>query len=252
MPAPTKASSYSLDDFTSFLSFLTENGIEFSVIGGCAVGAYAHLRGVQVLSGDLDVYTSPQDLYLVVEKVRRAGVSIRKTPRPRNIPVAVFEWDGKEINVLSASAGMPPADTVLRLAREFHFQKCPGLRVLVADPYDLLANKLAVNRPRDRAHVEVLCAFIEEEIVEAFSGEEEPRKRIGPAKRYLRVTRRKMLSPALADRLIPHARLASDFRFLAGAVPSDEHARLLLERAPESASEEVQSILSRRRFRTPR
>jgi hypothetical protein len=251
MPASAKASSYSLEDFASFLSFLADSGVEFAVIGGCAVGAYAHLRGREVLSGDLDVYTRQEDLYLVVERVRRTGVPIRKTPRPRNVPVAMFEWDGKEINVLSGSTGLPPPDTVLRFAREFHFRNHPGLTVLVADPYDLLANKIAVNRPRDRPHIEVLRAFIEEEIVEAFLHEQDPRKRIAPAKRYLRVTKKKTLPPDLAARLIPHARLEADCRFLAGTVPNAEQAECLAERVPASAAEEVRAILSRRRFRAP-
>jgi hypothetical protein len=52
------------------------------------------MRGETLLSADLDVYTSSAGLHTIVASVRVAGVPILKEPRPRNVPVAVFEWEG--------------------------------------------------------------------------------------------------------------------------------------------------------------
>jgi hypothetical protein len=153
------------------------------------------------------------------------------------------------VNVLSSSAGLPDPDVVLRVAREFRFKKHPGLSVLVADPLDLLANKLAVNRPKDRPHVRVLREFIEEEIVEAFTSETEPRKRISPANRYLSVARERRLTQPLSTRLIPLAALPSDFRFLASTVPTAALATQLMQRAPDEEREELLRMIAKRRLR---
>ncbi len=247
-PSP-REDARSLEDYASFLRLLTEAAIPFSVIGGCAVGAYAHVRGLELFSHDLDLYTTPEDLRRVVELVRRKGVLIRSVPRPRNVPVAAFDWEGKPVNVLSSSVGLPEATRVSASAREFKFRSSPGVSVPLADPYDLLANKLAVNRPKDRPHVTVLRAFIEEEIVDAFRSESVPRRRFLPARRYLEVTGDRVLSEAIVARLMPLARLATDYRFLASQVSTRTRAAALVRRAPARLREELHQILAGRRLR---
>ncbi len=71
-------------------------------------------------------------------------------------------------------------------------------------------------REKDKAHREILRRFIEEEIVEAFRRETEPRKRLRPVRRYLEVTGDESISEPLASRLLPLARTEADFRFLIG------------------------------------
>jgi hypothetical protein len=118
--------------------------------------------------------------------------------------------------------------------------------VLLADPFDLLRNKLAVNRPKDRPHLEILCRFVEEEVVEAFARESAPRERIAPARRLLEATDARTLPERLAARLLPLGRLASDFRFLANNVPTEALAKDLLARAPPELVAELEAILRRR------
>ena len=55
MPAETQKNPSSIDDYLDLFGLLAGLGIEFVVIGGCAVGAYARLLGEQVLSADLDL-----------------------------------------------------------------------------------------------------------------------------------------------------------------------------------------------------
>jgi len=48
MPPETQKASSSIDDYVDLFDDLAKLGIEFVVIGGCAVGAYARLLGEQV------------------------------------------------------------------------------------------------------------------------------------------------------------------------------------------------------------
>jgi hypothetical protein len=243
----------SLEDFAAFLESLAREGYESVVIGGCAVGAYAALRGETVLSGDLDLIATSDTLDAILDAARRLGAEVLKRPQPRGIPTAFLRWQDKEINILTWSAGLGEPANVALLARVFELRKHPGLEVLVADPYDLLRNKITVNRPKDRPHIEVLRRFVEEEAVYAFESETSPRQRLAPARRLLEATGERCLPERLAARLVPLARLPSDFRFLANNVPTEPQARALLERAkadPELA-QDLESILEHRDFPVP-
>jgi hypothetical protein len=216
MPPEEKKKTLSVDDFAGFLRALEDSGLEVVVIGGIAVGAYAALRGDTVLSADLDVYTTQQTQVQIMDWAPSHGARIVKRPQPRSISVVFLEWDGKEVNVLSHTVGLPPPAESMQEARVFQLRKADGLSILVADPYDLLRCKLEVNRPRDRPHQQVLRSFLEEEVVEAFQTESGNRDRIAPAQRLLEVLELQSLPGDLARRLLPHARSASDFRFLIG------------------------------------
>jgi hypothetical protein len=97
MPAETPKTPSSVDDYVDLFGELAGLGIEFVVIGGCAVGAYARLLGEQVLSGDLDLLVTSRSLEAVVAEASTIGAQVRKMPQPRSVPVALLEWRGKEI-----------------------------------------------------------------------------------------------------------------------------------------------------------
>lgn len=250
MPPSPKEKTLTVEDFGAFLERLSQEGFECVVIGGCAVGAYAALRGDKVFTADLDVYADPETLDRILSWAARNGIPILKRPQPRTIPVAFIQWEGKDVNILTDSIGLPAPEDAARIARLFTLSKCGGIEVLVADPVDILRNKMLVDREKDRPHVEVLRRFIEEEIVEAFEKEVSPRTRIRPARQYLDATRAKTLPGPLAARLIPLARTLPDIRFLLSAVPDEGQAREILEkgRAFPEASEELQDIFKARRF----
>lgn len=249
MPSDPAKKAHNLEDYGEFLSALTAEGFDFLVIGGCAVGAYAHLRGITLFSGDLDLYTDRDTLNRVLEWAPKHGIDVVKRPQPRAIPVAFLLWQGMEVNILSSSDGLPEPEEAVRVARAFRLEK-QGLEVLVADPFDLLQNKLRVNRPKDQPHLEILRGFVEEEIVAAFEAETTPRERLAPARRWLHVTRSRTLSEKIAARLVPLAKTPADFRFLVNNVPSEKLARAALERArtqPELFGE-LEAILEHREF----
>lgn len=134
--------------------------------------------------------------------------------------------------MLTSSPGLPPPETEARVAREFELHQQPGFSVLLADPFDLLANKLAVDRPKDRPHVELLHRFLAEEIVFAFREEDDPRQRLAPARQWLRTTGAHRLEEALGERLLPLARMPAEFRFLTQRLATAAQVEALLARAP--------------------
>src|SRR5262249_39004272 len=156
----------SLEDYADFLAALDESGLEVLVIGGCAVGAYAALRGEKVLSRDLDVYTTLDTQLQIIEWASRHGVPILERPQPRALSVVFLDWTGKEVIVLTEPNGLPPLEEAFREGSVFRFKDHPGLSVLLLDPYDLLRCKLEVNREKDKPHQEILRRFLEEEAVE--------------------------------------------------------------------------------------
>ena len=167
--------------------------------------------------------------------------------------MAFLESDGKEINVLTSTSGLPPPEMVIRTARQFVLEKHGYLDVPLVDPFDLLTNKLAVRREKDLPHIEVMRRYVEVEAVKAFLDEERPRARLEPSRRLLEVLNSKTLPDQLADRLLAHARDPVDFRFLAGRVGTGDQARRLTELAQgvnEELREELEVILAKRGFST--
>ena len=96
MPPETEKTSSTLDDYVDLFSLLAGLGVEFVVIGGCAVGAYARLLGEQVVSADLDLLVTWRSLESVVADAKSLGVRVHKMPQPRSVPVALLSGkDGK-------------------------------------------------------------------------------------------------------------------------------------------------------------
>lgn len=249
MPALPAEEAYDLADFVGFLRQLESEGFELAVIGGMAVGAYARLLGETLLSADLDIYVTPETLANVLEWAPRQGFRIIKRPQPRNVQVAFIDYDGKEVNVLVNSSGLPPPDLVVRTARTFVLSEEEGYEISVADPFDLLSNKLAIRREKDLPHIEILRRFVEQETVLAFEEETRPRSRLAPARRLLDVLGQETLPTELAERLVAAAKSPVDYRFLMGRVPTEKLARDLLATVEDAGlRQQLQTIFSHRDF----
>ena len=238
MSTETPPTASTLEDYLDLLQAFAEHGIDYVVIGGCAVGAYARHLGETVFSNDLDLLVTQPALDRVIAEASSLGVVVEKVPQPRSVPVALLAWRQREVNLLTATQGLPPPDIEARSAREFEFEAGPRLAILLADPFDLLRNKLAVNRPKDAPHSAILRRFIREEVVYAFKNESDPRARIAPAERLLTVLDSPTLDEDLASRLIPLARSDVDFRFLAHRVPVALLGRVLAG-APETCRADI-------------
>jgi hypothetical protein len=241
VPAESADPASSLDDYLDLLEALGDLGVEFVVIGGCAVGAYARLLGEAVFSGDLDLFLTQRALEVVVADAPAIGARTLKLPSPRSVPVALLDWRGREVNLLTSTNGLPPPDVEARAAREFSVGE-RKVAVLIADPFDLLRNKLAVNRPKDQPHIAILRRFLDEEVVHAFAEEQQPRSRIAPAERLLEVLGALTLADDIAARLIPLATTPADFRFLAHRLPSSLLPQLLAAVPPGEVRTTVERI----------
>ncbi len=225
---PAVDQTATLDVFVELFEKIADVGLSCIVIGGCAVGVYARRVGETVFSQDLDLFMSEPGLEALLEASGLLGVEIQR-PQARSLPVAVLRWRGLEINVLTSTPGMPPADVAMRSAREMALGRGPT--VLIADPCDLLRNKLSVNREKDAPHIDILRRFLAEEAIFGFAHETEARARIAPAERLLAVLGTRTLDEALGRRLVALARAPSDFRFLAHRLPTRALVADLLARA---------------------
>lgn len=249
MPAPSEEKVHNLSDFAGFLSALEREGFEFVVIGGCAIGAYSLLLGQTCLTTDLDLLTTPDTLSDIVLWSRHSNrIELVKAPQPRALQVAVLKWGELEVNVLTRSRGLPPAAQAFQNARTFQLQSPQELQVPIADPFDLLSNKLSVARPKDQPHIELLKEFLHEEVVAGFAADGTARDRLSAARRLLRVTGSRTLPETLADRLLVLARETADFNYLANHVPLHRQAQFLLEGCPPAFSSQLETILATRKW----
>jgi hypothetical protein len=96
MPSPSAHPAHSLEDFVRFFRELEQAAIDFVVIGGCAVGAYARLAGLRVISSDLDLYVSEAALQELLSWARATRVTIEKLPSPRAVPAHDDIWPSSD------------------------------------------------------------------------------------------------------------------------------------------------------------
>ncbi|MEO1370222.1 MAG: hypothetical protein AAFX50_23820 [Acidobacteriota bacterium] len=228
---------------------LLDEGFEFVVIGGCAVSAYAALLEETSHTADLDILMSESTLERLLRTAADVRARVVKRPSPRNVPVALFDVEGLEVNVLTHSNGLPNPEHAVRLARIFSLQHYASLEVPIADPLDLLANKMALRRDKDRPHIAILKRFIETEILELFASETNARRRLGPANRYLEVLGTQELPEHLGSSLIERAKHEVDFRFLAHRLPLTfalELRRALQSSGSAELAKQVERILESR------
>ncbi len=201
------------------------------------------------MSGDPDLFLSGRDTADFIEWATDTGLELVHRPMRRAMQTAMLRWEGICVDVLSEAPGLPAADVLLARAREFELSGADGLVVSIADPYDLLANKLAVHREKDLPHIDILRRFIDEEVVVTFAEETSGRRRLDAARRLMDVLDTHMLPVELAARMLPAARDALGRRFLVSCVPAREMAvGLVAAAADETERGRLDVILAGRVF----
>lgn len=116
MSTQTAPTASALGDYLDLLQALAEHGIEYVVIGGCAVSAYARHLDEAVFSNDLDLLVTGPALDRVVAEASSLELVVEKLPEPRSVPVALLAWRNREVNLLTSTHGLPPADVEARSA----------------------------------------------------------------------------------------------------------------------------------------
>lgn len=212
-----------IEDFADPLRALVDEGIPFAVIGGCAVGCYARLLGMTVLSTDLDICVPDSGMQDVLALALRHGAAIISRPQPRGIPVAFIDWRGRELNVLTGAKGLPDRRSV----------RHPGEHA--RDP-----------ETKDLPHIEVLERFIEEEVVATMGGSGHVRDRISAARKLLDVLGAATLPESLGERLVGLGDSPPIRRFLVGRLATRAQAERVVAAAPEAERAELEAILEHR------
>lgn len=238
----------SLGSFREVFAHFEREKIQATVIGGCAVGAYANTVGVTSLSGDLDVFATPDEQYRLLQIVRGLpGVTIESEPQPgSSIRTLVLKWGELEVDVLVESTGpLPDARVAYEGAWTFTLEDGSTARVL--DPFLLLKNKLGVDRDKDQEHIELLNAFLRDLVLARFADSSGlSRKKIETATKYLDALGLSLLPQDLFDELVVAPLDPATRRYLVKVAPSDEMALKVFALAPDEERPTLQRIIDSR------
>lgn len=140
-------------DFKEFLTLLNENGVEYLLIGGYAVGYYGYPR----TTADMDIWIAihPDNSKRMVEVFNQFGL------RGADVNEALFQQPGNIVRV-----GLPPVRIeVLNEIDGVEFAECfsrcqpvqiDGLSVNLISLADLRRNKQAAARHKDLDDIEHL------------------------------------------------------------------------------------------------
>ncbi|MDZ4289837.1 MAG: nucleotidyltransferase [Prosthecobacter sp.] len=140
-------------DFREFLQFLNDEGVEYLLIGGWAVGVHGVIRYTQ----DMDVWvaTSGENVQRILKALERFGFSHGEASaelflEPGNIVRMGFP--PMRIEISTQIDGVAFAECYPRRL----MTDMDGIEIPVICLEDLLANKRASNRLKDQADVEAL------------------------------------------------------------------------------------------------
>ncbi len=145
MPGPSHVEQLN-PDFLEMLSTLSEDGVEYLLVGGHAVAAHGYVRATKDL--DLLIRPSPSNAGKVLNALRRFGAPLFDlTTEDLIVPGTVFQigLPPRRIGLLTSIPGID-FDTVWanRLVAELD-----GIAVPILGLRDLIRNKRAVGRPQD-------------------------------------------------------------------------------------------------------
>jgi predicted nucleotidyltransferase len=152
-------------DVERLLDVLTDNAVDFVVIGGIA----AVLHGSARATFDLDVCCAPapENLERLGQALAVLGARLRGVPDDvpfapdaatlRQIDVLTLSTSAGDLDVLRSPAGAPRYDVLARRADRVEID---GTEILVASVEDLMAMKEASDRPKDRADLAELEAIL--------------------------------------------------------------------------------------------
>lgn len=234
-----------LEAYAEFLRLLEETGIDYVIIGGFAVAAYARLLNVEVVSADLDLYVDEPTLEELAIRASELRAAVVKRPEPRALPVLVLNALGLEVNAFTSSPGLPAREVASRGARDFRVGALE-LELPLAGPLDLLRNKLALGREKDVPHIAILRQFAEAELETHWATDAAPRAKIAAAREYLGVLGLSTFPESLSGRLSPLSAPGPLNRFLVTALPVEEAKRLVADSNPVESAE-LSALLAARR-----
>ena len=159
-------------DPVEILRVLTEHGVRFVVIGGVA----ARLRGAPLLTQELDVTPDdePSNLVALAAALRQLEARLRVSDDPGELPfpvepemlAAARSWTlstrAGDLDLILLPAGTRGYPDLVRGASPVRVANDPPLSVPVASLDDVIRNKEATGRDKDRAALPLLRKTAEE------------------------------------------------------------------------------------------
>ncbi|MFN3597079.1 MAG: hypothetical protein ACK41D_07390 [Rubricoccaceae bacterium] len=141
-------------DFHDMLSAFTEEGVEYLLVGAYALATHGYVRA----TGDMDLWVRPEpgNARRVLQALRRFGApTAGLSERDFEAPDVVLQVGvpPRRIDVLTGVDGVTFEEA---WPERVEVEVAPGLRVPVIGRAELIRNKEATGRPRDRADVEAL------------------------------------------------------------------------------------------------
>lgn len=147
---------------------LDEHGVDYVLIGGVA----ARLHGSPSLTEDIDLTPEPSRdnlgrLATALDSLGarlaaphvEGGLAIPLDAATFTSPVMTFETRAGQVDVVRDVAGLGGHEAVAGGAVDI---RVAGVVVRVAALDDIIASKVAANRPKDRAHLDILRTLAEE------------------------------------------------------------------------------------------
>ena len=143
-------------DFEDLLAHLNEAGARYLVIGAYAVGLYAQPRATKDL--DILIGADRANGEAVWRALEKFGAPLGDMlPREMAEPNTFFTWGNPpfRIDIITSISGIEFQDAWSR--RVIHtINEATGLAAPFISAEDLITNKLAADRPQDRADVEAV------------------------------------------------------------------------------------------------
>lgn len=141
------------EDYLDMLRILSDEKVDFLLIGAYALAAHGYLRATMDI--DLWVMPSPENAVAVLRALQRFGAPLHEvTPKD-------FETEGTVFQIGIA----PRRIDIITTASGLHFKSVyersisvdiEGIKIRIPSMDDLITNKRATGRTRDLADVEAL------------------------------------------------------------------------------------------------
>ncbi len=141
------------DDFKELLELLNENGVEYLLIGGYAVGMHGYVRSTT----DIDFFVSSdkenaKKLVMALTEFGFAGTTLSIDLFTRKDSLVIMGVEPLAVDILNYLTGVD-FETAYRQRKLII---CEGIEVSVINLADLITNKIATGRLKDLADVEYL------------------------------------------------------------------------------------------------
>ncbi|MGH9160155.1 MAG: nucleotidyltransferase [Vicinamibacteraceae bacterium] len=141
-------------DFLDMLSVLSEEGVEFLIVGAHALAVHGHPRA----TGDLDVWINPtsDNAVRALRALQRFGAPLHDlTTDDLRLPTVVFQigLPPSRIDILTGISGVSFPEAWERRVTV----TIEGLSVAILGRDDFLTNKRLVGRQQDLSDVARLC-----------------------------------------------------------------------------------------------